>query len=79
VHLARRCRGARKLAPPLLEISIYGAAHDHGTGPGGDGLGEGTVDDAGRNDVIGEVGDGGAGEGVGRQVGGLGVGGLMRG
>jgi len=65
VHLARPCRGPCEFAPPLLEISICGAAHDHVSGPGGDGLGEGAVDDAGGDDVVGEVSDGGAGEGVG--------------
>ena len=79
MNLARRCRGTRELAAPLLDISICGAAHDHVAGAGGDGLREGAVDDAGGDDVVGEVRDGGAGEGVGCQVWGLGVGGLVRG
>lgn len=79
VHLARRCRGTRKLAPPLLKIAICRAAHEHGAGAGGDGLREGAVDDAGGDDVVGEVGDGGAGEGLGCQVWGLGVGGSVQG
>jgi len=69
VDIASPLRGACELAPPLLEIAVCGAAHDHAAGAGGDGLRESAVDDAGGDDVAGEGGDRGAGEGVGCCVG----------
>lgn len=53
------------MAAPLLEVAGGGAAHEDGAGAGGDGLWEGGVDDARGDHVVGEGGDGGAGEGVG--------------
>lgn len=73
MHLARCGRSTRESAPPRLEVAGCGAAHENGAGAGGHGLGKGAVDDAGGNDVVGEVSDGGAGEGVGCCVGCLGV------